>query len=69
MREIRLKIPDMTCGHCVAAVKGALEVIEGVEEVDVSLETKTANIRAIEELGVQDLVDVVRAAGYSPEAA
>jgi copper chaperone len=67
MKETRLRIPDMSCGHCVAAVQRALETLEGVEAVDVSLETKIANIQAIEELGVDDFLGAVRAAGYTPE--
>ena len=67
MKEIRLIIPDMSCGHCVAAVQRALETLEGVETAEVSLDTKMANIRAIQELAVADLVLAVRAAGYSPE--
>jgi copper chaperone len=67
MKETRLKIPDMSCGHCVAAIRNALETLEGVEEIDVSLDTKTVNIRAIEELEEGDLVAAVRSAGYTPE--
>ena len=67
MKETRLRIPDMSCGHCVAAVQRALETLEGVETVEVSLDTKVANIRAIQELTVADLVSAVQGAGYSPE--
>ena len=67
MKETRLRIPDMSCGHCVAAVQRALETLEGVEEVEVSLDTKIAKIRAIQELAVADLVSAVQRAGYSPE--
>ncbi|MBT8398134.1 MAG: heavy-metal-associated domain-containing protein, partial [Gemmatimonadetes bacterium] len=29
MKEIRFRVPDMTCGHCEAAVRGVLETLEG----------------------------------------
>ena len=67
MKEISLKVPDMSCGHCVAAIQGALEKIEGVESVEVTLETQIANVRFINELTPDDLLDAVKAAGYSPE--
>ena len=44
-----------------------METLEGVEAVDVSLDTKIANVIAIEELTEGDLVAAVKAAGYSAE--
>jgi copper chaperone len=67
MKEFSLKVPDMTCGHCVAAVRGALEQIEGIQEVEVSLETKTVSARGIDELHVSDIEAAVRSAGYTPQ--
>ena len=43
--ESRIKIGGMTCGGCVASVTRALQGIDGVEKVDVSLEQGQANIR------------------------
>lgn len=40
----KLLIEGMNCGHCVAAVKGALEAIEGVANVVVSLEDNCATL-------------------------
>ena len=33
-------VPDMTCGHCRAAVISEVGEVAGVETVDVDLETK-----------------------------
>lgn len=38
MTEVTLKVQGMSCGHCVQSVKGALEPVEGISEVEVSLE-------------------------------
>lgn len=62
-----MNVPDMACGHCVAAIRNALETLEGVEEVDISLDTKTVKVRAIGELEESDLAGAVRAAGYTPQ--
>lgn len=59
----KIIINGMSCGHCVNHVKEALMEIQGVEEVKVDLETKTAEIsgdvadsvikEAIEEVGYE----------------
>ncbi len=33
-------VPGMSCGHCKAAVSEELSAVEGVEAVEVDLETK-----------------------------
>jgi copper chaperone len=38
--ELRFFVPDMTCGHCVVAVRSEIEKITGVRTVDVDLESK-----------------------------
>ena len=65
--QIRMKVPDISCGHCVAAVKGALGGVAGVSSVDVSLDTKIVEVAA--EAGVEPemLLAAVRSAGYTPE--
>ena len=40
--EKTMKIEGMMCGHCEAAVKKALEALDGVEEAIVSHEAGTA---------------------------
>jgi hypothetical protein len=48
-------------------VRGSLEAIEGVESVDVSLDTKWVIVLSIEELEAHDLMEAVRAVGFTPE--
>ena len=40
MEELSFTVPGMTCGHCVAAVRGEIEKVPGVRAVTVDLETK-----------------------------
>ena len=68
MKETRMRVPDMMCGHCEASIRGALESLEGVEDVEVLLETKLVVVRSIEELAPQDLLGAVSSVGFSPEA-
>jgi copper chaperone len=37
MERVTMKIEGMSCGHCVAAVKGALEPLAGVQVEQVSI--------------------------------
>lgn len=44
-REITLSVPDVSCGHCVNTVNGALGALAGVETVNTDLPTKTVHLR------------------------
>ena len=37
---ITYTVPGMSCGHCESAVKSKVSAVEGVENVDVDLDTK-----------------------------
>ncbi len=64
--EIRLKITGMTCGHCVAHTKKALEAVPGVTEADVSLEPGGAVVKG--DADVVALIAAVKDAGYEASA-
>ena len=63
MKELKLEVSGMSCGHCVGAVREALAGVPGVKVDNVRIgsasvtfdETKTT---------VGDLVDAVSDAGY-----
>ena len=42
----KIGIEGMSCEHCVRAATGALEAIEGISDVEVSLEGKCATFTA-----------------------
>ncbi|GGM36570.1 copper chaperone CopZ [Paraliobacillus quinghaiensis] len=44
MKNITLDVKGMTCGHCKGAVNGALTELEGVDNVEVSLETGKVDV-------------------------
>ena len=45
MSEITYTVPDMSCSHCEHAVSSELLDVEGVQAVDVDLETKLVTVR------------------------
>lgn len=62
---IQLKITGMTCNHCVARVKKALESVTGVESVEVILEPGGATINSNADTDL--LIAAVKDAGYDAE--
>jgi copper chaperone len=66
MHELRFLVPDMSCGHCTAAVRAALEAVPGVSEADVSLDTKIAIILSSSPLETSQIEEIIRGAGYTP---
>jgi len=63
-----LAITGMSCGHCVGHVKSALEGLDGVTMVDVSLDENRADITLSADVPDATLVAAVEAVGYQAEA-
>lgn len=59
-----MRIEGMSCAHCSARVKAALEALRGVS-AEISLEEKTARVRCPASLSAEKLADAVTAAGYT----
>ncbi len=57
-------VTGMTCDHCVAAVRSEIGGIEGVEQVDVDLESGRVTITSASEVGDEALAEAVGEAGY-----
>lgn len=62
-----LKVTGMSCNHCSAAVKDALEEVQGVEAVSVDLASGAARVEG--EANAEALVAAVREAGYEATVA
>ena len=63
MKKI-ITIEGMMCGHCTGRVQKALEAVEGVGAVTMSLETKTAEVELNGEVADETLTAAVTGAGY-----
>lgn len=64
MKKI-LSIEGMSCQHCVNHVKEALEKIDGVKSVLVSLEEKSAEVELLNEIGEDIFRAAIDEAGYT----
>ena len=58
-------VSGMTCEHCVKAVSEEVAAIEGVESVDVELESGQLTVRSEEPVPDEAVAAAVDEAGYS----
>ena len=64
-QTVTLSVPGMTCVSCPTIVKGSLQKVEGVTNVDVSFEQKTAVVTFDDaKARVEDLITATTNAGY-----
>jgi len=61
--KMNLKVEGMSCQHCVMAVSNALFGIEGVENVQIRLDSKAVFVQG-ENLSEEALRDAIDEAGY-----
>ncbi len=62
------RVPDVSCEHCIAAITGELTKIDGVEKVDVNLDTKLVTVESVEGVSDATLRAGIDEAGYDIEA-
>ena len=65
MSELTYTVPGMHCGHCERAIREEVSALDGVESVDVDLESKHVTVRggALDESAVRA---AIVEAGYTP---
>lgn len=63
MKQLTYTVPGLSCGHCQAAVTEEVIEVDGVEGVDVDLETKLVVVRG-EGVSDEDVRAAIREAGY-----
>lgn len=64
---IEIKVPDMTCGHCVSAVTKAVKALDPAATVDISLADH--RVRVESRSAKDQILRVIAEAGYTPQAA
>ena len=64
MEKITLKIDGMMCQNCVKHVHKALAKMDGVENVEVSLENNSAEVTANKKISQEEFAKVIEDAGY-----
>ncbi|MDQ0214415.1 copper chaperone [Oikeobacillus pervagus] len=64
MEKVTFNVKGMTCGHCEKAVKGALQEVEGVTEVQVQLSTGTVVVNYEANASVEKMKETIEDQGY-----
>ncbi len=59
-----LHVEDMSCGHCVKAVSGAVSAVSGVTGVQVDLAGKTATVEHDAKVTFEALKAAIEEQGY-----
>jgi copper chaperone len=59
-----IKVNGMSCSHCVKAVTEALQAIDGVDHVKVSLEKGEATFDEVKPLDISVIKENIRKAGF-----
>ena len=62
---IELKVPDMTCGHCVSTITKAVKEVDASAKIEVSLPEH--RVRVESKASKEALVRSIAEAGYTPE--
>ena len=69
MTEKTLRVPDMHCGHCKAAVEGELSKLSGVRRATADVENGTVEVSYDEgTVSTEDLENAIEEAGYTVAA-
>jgi copper chaperone len=69
MTNATFNVPEMSCGHCKAAVKGELNKLSGVERSNADFERGIVEVRYDEDrVTTEELEGAIEEAGYSVTA-
>lgn len=63
-----LKIKGMTCSHCVAAVTKALASIDGIDNVQVNLQTGEATYHELKPVDIAVIKGKILKAGFEVDS-
>lgn len=66
MTKATFNVPEMSCGHCKAAVEGELNKLSGVEHSNADFEKGTVEVSYDESrVTTGEIEDAIEEAGYS----
>ena len=63
--QTELNVPDITCGGCAGSIKKALGSVQGINQVDVDISSKTVTVKHDEHLTRDEIVKAIDRAGFS----
>ena len=64
---VKLRVPDMSCGHCAQTITGAVAKVDGVRLLSADPGTKLVTIEVESPDGLARAIEAIRKAGFNPE--
>ena len=65
--ETTFSVPGIVCGGCAGGIKNALGKMDGINKVEVDIDSKIVTVEHTEKVSREKLVDVLDDAGFSAE--
>jgi copper chaperone len=66
MTDTTFRVPEMSCGHCKAAIEGELNKLPGVEHSNANVEEGTVMVSYVEgRVSEEQLKGAIEDAGYA----
>jgi len=63
---IEIKVPDMTCGHCISTITKAVKALDGQAKVDVTLSEHLVRVES--KASKEAVLHSITEAGYTPQS-
>ncbi|MBT2624176.1 copper chaperone CopZ [Bacillus sp. ISL-32] len=65
MKNVKLNVQGMSCGHCVKAIEGSVGQLEGVNQVNVELDESLVEVSFNEsQVSIDKIRDTIEDQGY-----
>jgi copper chaperone len=62
---IEIKVPDMTCGHCVSTITKAVKALDDLARIDITLSEHL--VRVDSKASKEAVLHSIAEAGYTPQ--
>ena len=66
METIKLNVPNISCMHCTMSIKKALLELDGVEDVEATLDTKQVTVEFSPPATRESIIEVSTEINYPP---
>lgn len=68
MKQVKLNVQGMSCGHCINSIEGNVGKLKGVESVKVHLNEGKVDVTFDSNVvSVKEITDVIEEQGYDVE--
>lgn len=65
----KLSVPEIHCGHCKSSIEGAVGQLDGVEFVEVDIDSTSVDVAYADPASRQSIVEAIEAVGYEVPSA